>query len=46
MLLDRVDRIVIREYPNSFYAARIRIYLAKLHLKRELDRLIKKMFGS
>lgn len=44
MLLNRMDRIVLREHPNSLYASRLRGYLAKLHMKRELDRLIKKIF--
>jgi len=40
MIIDYIDRLVIREFPHSSTAKRIEFYLATLHLKREIDMAI------
>ena len=41
MLLTEFDRFVAINYPDTSYAARIRLYLAKLHFCKEIDKVIR-----
>ena len=40
MIITYIDRQITRLYPNSFTACRVRVTLAKLRMKRELDKTL------
>jgi len=43
-LLDQIDRVVLRELPDSYYASKLKLYLAWKHLLREIEKLFRSFF--
>jgi hypothetical protein len=44
MIINESDRMVLRDYPDTEYAAILRALIAKMKIDRELDRIYIKPF--
>ena len=44
MIINESDRMVLRDYPDTEYAAILRALIAKMKIYRELDRIYIKPF--
>ncbi len=44
MIINEFDRMVLRDYPDTEYAAILRALIAKMKIYRELDRIYIKPF--